>query len=125
MNRFDIINRIGDKYRVGNTETGEFSYAQALKSVGKDIKDNNLVEIKKGSNFRSAPRIVNLLNDIRPDLPQQSAIDNFDGEVVVVTCDDFSGVRRSDRTFKDDLPAEELGLVLKIAEYCIISTKWR
>ena len=83
MNRFDIINRIGDKYRVGNTETGEFSYAQALKSVGKDIK------------------------------------------VVVVTCDDFSGVRRSDRTFKDDLPAEELGLVLKIAEYCIISTKWR
>ena len=24
MNRFDIINRIGDKYRVGNTETGEF-----------------------------------------------------------------------------------------------------
>ena len=38
-NRFDIINRIGDKYRVGNTETGEFSYAQALKSVGKDIKD--------------------------------------------------------------------------------------
>lgn len=39
MNRFDIINRIGDKYRVGNTETGEFSYAQALKSIGKDIKD--------------------------------------------------------------------------------------
>ena len=34
MNRFDIINRIGDKYRVGNTETGEFSYAQALKTVG-------------------------------------------------------------------------------------------
>ena len=22
MNRFDIINRIGDKYRVGNMETG-------------------------------------------------------------------------------------------------------
>jgi len=39
MNRFDIINRIGDKYRIGNTETGEFSYAQALKGVGKDIKD--------------------------------------------------------------------------------------
>ena len=37
MNRFDIINRIGDKYRVGNTETGEFSYEQALKTVGKVI----------------------------------------------------------------------------------------
>jgi len=39
MNRFDIINKIGDKYRIGNTETGEFSYLQALKSVGKDIKE--------------------------------------------------------------------------------------
>ena len=39
MNRFEIISRIGDQYRVGNTETGEFSYVQALKSVGKDIKD--------------------------------------------------------------------------------------
>ncbi len=39
MNRFDIINRIGDKYHIGNTESGEFSYSQALKSVGKDIKD--------------------------------------------------------------------------------------
>lgn len=24
MNRFDIINQIGDKYHIGNTETGEF-----------------------------------------------------------------------------------------------------
>lgn len=39
MNRFDIIAKIGDNYHVGNTETGEFSYVQALKSVGKDIKD--------------------------------------------------------------------------------------
>ena len=39
MNRFEIISRIGDQYRVGNTETGEFSYVQALKSVCKDIKD--------------------------------------------------------------------------------------
>lgn len=39
MDRFDIIDRIGDRYRVGNTESGEFSYVQALRSVGKDIKD--------------------------------------------------------------------------------------
>ena len=39
MKRIEIISRIGDKYHVGNTETGEFSYAKALKSVGKDIKD--------------------------------------------------------------------------------------
>ena len=33
MNRFDIINRIGDKYRVGNTETGEFNRDQFRFSV--------------------------------------------------------------------------------------------
>ena len=39
MKRFDIISKIGDKYHVGNTENGEFSYVKALNSVGKDIKD--------------------------------------------------------------------------------------
>lgn len=39
MNRYEIINRIGSQFHVGNTEAGEFSYVQALKSVGKDIKD--------------------------------------------------------------------------------------
>ena len=80
---------------------------QSNKACGK-IEHDNIREIKKGSNFRSAPRIVQLLNDIRPDLPQKSAIDGFDGEVVVITCDDFSGVRRTERNFKDELPADEL-----------------
>lgn len=72
------------------------------------IEHENIVEIKKTSNFRSAKRIVDLLNDIRPELPQVSAIDDFAGEVVVVTCDDYVGERRTDRNFKGDLPAEEL-----------------
>ena len=72
------------------------------------IEHENIVEIKKVSNFRSAKRIVHLLNDIRPDLPQVSAIDDFAGEVVVVTCDDYVGERRTDRNFKGDLPVEEL-----------------
>lgn len=39
MNRIDIINTVGAKYNIGNTETGEFSYPTALKSIGKEIKD--------------------------------------------------------------------------------------
>ena len=39
MKRYEIIDRIGSQFHVGNTEAGEFSYVQALKSVGKDIKD--------------------------------------------------------------------------------------
>lgn len=72
------------------------------------IVHDNLVVIEKGSNFRSAPQIVQLLNNIRPDLPQQSAIDEYDGEVVIITNDDYIGVRRTGQIFKDDLPAEEL-----------------
>ena len=72
------------------------------------IENENLEIIKKGSNFRSAPRIVRLLNDLRPDLPQTSAIDGFDGEVIVITCDDYTGPRRTERNLKGELPAEEL-----------------
>lgn len=72
------------------------------------IEHDNLKVIKKGSNFRSAPRIVQLLNDLRPDLPQISAIDDFDGEAFVITCEDYMGPRRTDRNFKDELPPEEL-----------------
>lgn len=80
---------------------------QSNKACGA-IEHNNLKTIKKGSNFRSAPRIVELLNIIRPDLPQTSAIDDFEGEVVVITCDDYVGDRRTDRGFKDELPPDEL-----------------
>lgn len=72
------------------------------------IENDNIEVINKGSNFRSAPRIVQLLNYLRPNLPQTSAIDDFEGETVVVTCDDYTGDRRTDKNFKDDLPAEEI-----------------
>lgn len=72
------------------------------------IEHDNLRVIKKRSNFRSAPKIVGILNEIRPDLPQKSAIDDFEGEVLAITCDDYIGPRRTDRYFKDELPPEEL-----------------
>lgn len=72
------------------------------------IEHDKIYVISKVSNFRSAPRIVELLNNIRPELPQISAMDNFDGEVHVITCDDYDGVRRVERNFKGDLPTEEL-----------------
>ena len=80
---------------------------QSNKACG-EIEHEKIEVIKKGSNFRSAPKIVQLLNDIRPELPQKSAIDGFDGEVLVITCDDYSGVRRTERNFKNELPAVEL-----------------
>lgn len=72
------------------------------------INHNNIVEIKKGVNFRSASKIVDILNFIRPNLIQRSAIDNFSGEVTVITCDDYTGERRLDGNFKGDLPSIKL-----------------
>ena len=72
------------------------------------IDHPEIVEIKKVSNFRSAPKIVSLLNYIRPELPQVSAEDDFQGEAYVITCDDFQGERRQEKNFKGDLPAHEL-----------------
>ncbi|WP_150464705.1 class I SAM-dependent DNA methyltransferase [Francisella sp. XLW-1] len=39
MNRFEIIEKIGFQFHIGNTESGEFSYPSALKSIDKDIKN--------------------------------------------------------------------------------------
>lgn len=51
MNRFDIIQRIGSQYHIGNTETGEFSYVKALASVGKDIKDYQKGDTQQNHQF--------------------------------------------------------------------------
>lgn len=51
MNRFDIIQKIGNKYHVGNTETGEFSYVKALASIGKDIKDYQKGDTQQNHQF--------------------------------------------------------------------------
>lgn len=51
MNRFDIIQRVGSQYNIGNTETGEFSYVKALASVGKDIKDYQKGDTQQNHQF--------------------------------------------------------------------------
>ena len=73
-----------------------------------EVVSNNLISIDKKVNFRSAKNIVKALNNIRPNLPQISAIDNFDGEIYVVDCNDYEGDRRTSNHFKGDLTIEEL-----------------
>jgi DNA helicase-2/ATP-dependent DNA helicase PcrA len=68
------------------------------------IDDENIDVIPKGSNFRSAPHIVNFLNKLRPSLPQISAIDDYEGEVIVIHSNDYTGARSTERNFKGDLP---------------------
>lgn len=83
------------------------------------IEHENIKEIKKGSNFRSSPKIVEMLNFIRPELPQYSAIDDFDGEIKVITCDDYTNQRRTEYNFKDELPIKEFQERLSKLQYKI------
>jgi hypothetical protein len=72
------------------------------------IQSDKLIEIKKEANFRSQKVIVDVLNRIRPNLPQRSAVNEEDGEVVVITTNDYSGARSNERYFKGELPDDVL-----------------
>ncbi|MCR4621172.1 MAG: UvrD-helicase domain-containing protein [Clostridiales bacterium] len=69
-----------------------------------EVISENLVVIKKESNFRSQKVIVNALNRIRPDLPQISASDENDGRIIVVTTNDYTGSRQTKNHYKGELP---------------------
>lgn len=112
--KYELEFRIGHDNRLGLLEDldrkGELILPLHTNEIQECYDITNVLHkvIKKGSNFRSAPKIVDLLNEIRPDLPQTSAIDDFEGEVFVITCEDYTGPRRADRNFKNELPPEEL-----------------
>lgn len=71
------------------------------------IESKNIVVIGKESNFRSQQIIVDILNRIRPELPQITATDENDGIVKVITCNDYSGMRQTGY-YKGELPNEIL-----------------
>lgn len=58
------------------------------------IDSANIAVIGKEANFRSQQVVVDVLNKMRPELPQISAIDDNDGFVKVITCNDFDGERQ-------------------------------
>lgn len=71
------------------------------------IDSENVVVIGKEANFRSQQVIVNVLNKMRPELPQISATDDNDGFVKVITCNDFCGERQKGY-YKGELPNDIL-----------------
>jgi DNA helicase-2/ATP-dependent DNA helicase PcrA len=60
--------------------------------------------IDKGSNFRSAPAIVNVLNRIRPELMQEVHDPEAKGEARFFHCNTFTGQRVSSPQAKEELP---------------------
>ncbi len=63
-------------------------------------------EIAKGSNFRSVPAIVDVLNKLRPELQQAEYDPEAKGEARFFHTNSYQGERTSDRHSKGDLPPE-------------------
>lgn len=71
------------------------------------IKNDNLVEIRKKLNFRSNVAVVNMLNAIRPDFQQEAVDQKKDGQVIVITTQDYHGIRQGGY-YKSELQQDDL-----------------
>lgn len=71
-----------------------------------EIINENLTVIRKTVNFRSTSPVVTILNKIRYDLPQESALNDTTGNVIVITTNNYQGQRRDERNFTGDLPSD-------------------
>ncbi len=63
-------------------------------------------EIAKGSNFRSVPAVVDVLNKLRPELQQAVHDTEAKGEARFFHTNSYRGDRTSDRHSKEDLPPD-------------------
>lgn len=70
------------------------------------IAHPNLKVIGKTCNFRSVHRIVDVLNHMRPELPQQVEDPSATGSVAVYHTNNWPGVRLKGQHWGDDLPPE-------------------
>lgn len=71
-----------------------------------EIVDDGIVRIDKHANFRSAPAVVEMLNRMRPELPQISAHPGEVGSVIALHANSFTGQRQTQQHWKGDLPTE-------------------
>jgi len=77
------------------------------KSIGLIQADaDKLVVIGKKANFRSDRIIVNALNNMRPELPQECKDPDSGGEIVVYHSNKWEGQRRTGGHWAGDLPAD-------------------
>ena len=69
------------------------------------IENSNLEKIDKNSNFRSVSTIVNVLNLMRPELIQNVKDPEASGSAIAYHTNNWSGTRRTELHWKDDLPS--------------------
>ncbi|HHC7310617.1 TPA: UvrD-helicase domain-containing protein [Vibrio campbellii] len=79
------------------------SWQKIYKTGAGSLTHPNLTEIAKGANFRSASKIVDALNNMRPELPQIAREDADLGSVSVFHTNNWQGDRQTGGHWKGDL----------------------
>ena len=88
------------------------------------IEHDNLQPIGKKANFRSVPAVVDVLNRIRPDLPQEVSDSAATGTVKVYHSNDFAGRRQSGGHWGGELPSEVAHAYLAKLREQLTSSGW-
>jgi len=88
------------------------------------MEHDNLVVIDMNANFRSVKAIVEVLNRMRPELPQDVNDPEAVGSVAVYHTNNWRGTRLTGPHFKDDLPADEVHTHLEALKAHLISEGW-
>lgn len=84
----------------------------------------NVEGIGKESNFRSAPAIVDVLNRLRPDLPQQVSDPEAFGEARFFHVNEYAGERTNTAHSKADLPDAVKAPVTEALKERLIAEGW-
>lgn len=88
------------------------------------IEHTALKVIDKKANFRSVKVVVEVLNKMRPELPQEVTDMNALGSVQVYHTNDWRGERRTGSHWKGDLPLEDAHKYLEILKTRLASDGW-
>lgn len=88
------------------------------------IDHANLQLIGKEANFRSVPDVVNILNRIRPDLPQQVSDPSAMGSAKVYHSNGFIGQRQTGGHWGGDLPADDAHRYLSALRMTLTNSGW-
>ena len=88
------------------------------------IDHPNLTFIGKEANFRSVATIVDVLNKMRPELPQHVKDPDATGTVAVYHTNDWAGTRRKGGVWSGDLPAEDAHNCLQTVRDLLHAEGW-
>lgn len=84
----------------------------------------NVEGIDKGSNFRSAPAVVRVLNKLRPELMQAEKDPNALGEARVFHTNNYVGARTNNAQSKDDVLAPVASEFLAVLRKQLANEGW-